>query len=338
MKAFYCLLNHDSIVAVVSELINIEVFNRLLTMKSTIDLESLQVFRAVIETGSFTAAGDRLGKDKAHISRVVTRLEKRLGVQLLQRSTRSLNVTEIGRDFYERACGILTALEETEASIARAHGEPRGILRVTAGVDFGLMRVNHWIAAYLKRYPEVRVEADFSNRVVDVIHEGIDVAIRVGPLVDSELSVRPLGEIRYGLYASPAYVRARGRPDSIAALSQHAVVMFAPRGKPAWPLVRGRQREDVTAEALCATNNSLAARDLAADGLGIALLPHFQAAPLVAQERLMRVLAEWERVPVPVAALFASSRYMTPKVRAFVDLAIADFKTPTVPTGLPRAV
>ena len=301
-------------------------------MKSTIDLESLHVFRAVIETGSFTAAGDRLDKDKAHISRVVTRLEKRLGVQLLTRSTRRLNITEIGRDFYERACGILTALEDTEASIAHAQGEPRGVLRVTAGSEFGLMRVNHWIAEYLKRYPQVRVDADFSSRVVDVIHEGIDVAIRVGPLVDSELSVRPLGDIRYGLYASPAYVYAKGAPQSLNALVNHSLIMFAPRGKPVWPLLRGQQREDVTADALCVINNNLAARDLAAEGLGIALLPHFQAEPLVAQERLTQVLEEWERVPVPVAALFTSSRYMTPKVRAFVDLAIADFNSPTPKT------
>ena len=296
-------------------------------MKSTIDLESLQIFRAVVDAKSFTAAGELLDKDKAHVSRVVSRLEKRLGVQLLKRSTRRLKITEIGRELYERACGILNALEETEASIARAQGEPRGVLRVTAGAEFGPMRVNHWIAEYLKRYPEVRLEADFSDRIVDVIHEGIDVAIRVGPLVDSELSVRPLGEIRYGLYASPAYVHARGKPKSLKALSQHSLIMFAPRGKPVWPLVRDKQQEEVTAEALCVINNNLAARDLAADGLGIALLPHFQAAPLVEQGCLTQVLKDWERVPVPVSALFTSSRYVTPKVRAFVELAIKDFKT-----------
>jgi len=295
-------------------------------MKSTIDLESLEIFRAVVDAGSFTAAGEALDKDKAHISRVVSRLEKRLDVQLLQRSTRRLNITEMGREFYQRACGILAALEETEASIARAHGEPRGVLKVTAGTEFGLMRVNHWIAEYLQRYPEVRVEADFSNRVVDVNHEGIDVAIRVGPLVDSELSVRPLGEICYGLYASPAYVQDRGQPQSLKDLFQHSLIMFTPRGKPVWPMVCGQQREDVRGEAVCVTNSNLAARDLAVKGLGIALLPHFQAAPLVAQEHLTPVLKEWERVPVAVSALFTSSRYMTPKVRAFVDLAIADFK------------
>ena len=308
-------------------LINTRNCNRLLIMKSTIDLESLQLFRAVVDAGSFTAAGDVLGKDKAHISRVISRLEKRLGVQLLKRSTRQLTITEIGRDLYERACGILAALEETEVSIARAQGEPRGLLRITAGSEFGMMRVNHWIAEYLKRYSQVRVEADFSNRIVDVIHEGIDVAIRVGALPDSEFSVRPLGEIRYGLYASPAYIHAQGEPNSVTALSKHQLIMFSPRGRPVWPLINGQRREAITGEALCIINNNLAARDLASDGLGIALLPHFQAQPLVSQGRLTWILQEWERVPAPVSALFTSSRYMTPKVRAFVDLAVADFKT-----------
>ena len=103
--------------------------------------------------------------------------------------------------------------------------------------------------------------------------------------------------------------------------------MFSPRGKPVWLLVKGKQREEITGEALCIINNNLAARDLAAEGLGIALLPHFLATPLVAQGRLTQILKDWERVPIPVSAIFTSSRYMTPKVRAFVDLAIADFKT-----------
>ena len=299
-------------------------------MKLTIDLESLQVFRAVIDAGSFTGAGELLEKDKAHISRVVTRLEKRLGVQLIKRSTRRLNITEIGRDFYGRACSILTALEETQASIAQqAKGEPKGLLKITAGNEFGLMRVNHWISEYLKRYPQVQVEADYSNRLVDIIHEGIDVAIRVGQLKDSELFARVLGHINYGLYASPAYLHSHSEIRSIDDLSQHQLIMFAPRGKPLWKLINQKDKkqvEEVTGEALCVINNNLAVRDLTAGGLGIALIPMFLAQPLVNDDRLVRVLDDWQGSSVPVSAIFTSSRYMAPKVRAFVDLAIEDFK------------
>ncbi|MEM7593780.1 MAG: substrate binding domain-containing protein [Cyanobacteria bacterium P01_A01_bin.83] len=159
--------------------------------------------------------------------------------------------------------------------------------------------------------------------------KGIDVAIRVGQLADSELSVRPLGYVRYGLYGSLAYVRTRGKPKSIEDLSQHQLIMFSTRSKPVWSLVNGKQQEEITGKALCIINNNLAVRDLAADGLGIALIPHFQAAPLVSQGQLIQVLEDWERKPVPVSAIFTSSRYMTPKVKAFVELAIADFQNST---------
>lgn len=290
------------------------------------DIESLIIFRTVVEAGSFTAAGHRLEKDKAHISRVVSRLERRLGHQLLQRSTRRLRITEIGRELYERALGILTALEETEASMARAHAAPRGLLRVTAGSEFGSLRVTHWMAAYLKRYPEVKIAADFTNRLVDVIHEGIDVAIRVGALPDSELAARTLGEIRYGLYAHPDYIKARGAPEHPEDLNQHRLIMFAPRGRPVWPLANAQERCDFRADAMCSINNNLAAMNLAQAALGITLLPRFQAAPALAAGKLQHIMTTWERVPVPVSALFTSSRFMAPKVRAFVDLAIADFK------------
>jgi DNA-binding transcriptional LysR family regulator len=138
---------------------------------------------------------------------VVSRLEKKLGARLLQRSTRSLAVTEVGRELYERAVGILSALDETEAMIQRTHAEPQGVLRLTCGVELGLLVVNPWIRAYLERYPQVRIDADFSDRIVDLIHEGFDLAVRVGELADSSLSARSLGAITYALYASPKYLR-----------------------------------------------------------------------------------------------------------------------------------
>ena len=162
---------------------------------------------AVVTDGSFTTAADRLGTDKARISRIVSRMEKKLGAQLLTRSTRRLNVTEVGRDYFERAMCILTAAEAAEAAVAQQSREPKGLLKLTAGSEFGTMVVDEWIAAFLRMAPKVTVEAEYTNRLVDIIHEGFDVAIRVGALEDSGLSARKLGEVSYGLYAAPGYLK-----------------------------------------------------------------------------------------------------------------------------------
>ena len=295
-------------------------------MKSTIDIESLRLFRAVAEAGSFTAAGALLEKDKAYVSRVISRLEKRLGVQLLWRSTRRLAITEVGKELYERAVSILNALEDTENVIAKTQSEPVGHLRITCGTEFGVMRVNHWIAQYMKSHPGVKVEAEYTNRVVDIIHEGFDVAIRVGPLPDSDLSARTLGYVEYGLYASPQYLTANGTPLTPQELKRHNLIMFSPRGKPKWVLVNGKESLEVDTEPQFRVNNNLAARDIAAEHLGIVLLPHFQAKPLADEGRLVHILTGWSRSPVAVSAVFSSNRYMTPKVRAFIDLIKKQFE------------
>lgn len=295
-------------------------------MDTTIEIMELAAFVAVVQRGTFTAAAEALDTDKAHVSRIISRLENKLGAQLLQRSTRRLSVTETGRDFYERAAGILTALEESEASVARAQREPTGSLRLSAGAEFGMLRVNRWIASYLKTYPDVRVDAEFTNRVTDVIHEGIDIAIRIGTLPDSELSVRKLGEVHYAFYASPSYLKGRKQPKVPADLKSHDLVMFAPRGRPSWKVVKGRGTELIETEPRYAVNNNLAARDMAIAGMGVTLLPTFMTADALAEGKLKSLLPGWERIPVPVHAVFASSRYMAPKVRAFIDLAIREFK------------
>jgi LysR family transcriptional regulator for bpeEF and oprC len=290
-------------------------------MAATIALEDLTVFVAVVRAGSFTGAARTLGTQKAHASRVVSRLEKRLAVRLLQRSTRSLAVTEVGRELYERAVGILSALDETQAVIQRTQAEPRGVLRLTCGVEFGLLVVNRWIRGYLERYPLVRVEADFSDRLVDLIHEGFDLAIRVGDLADSNLSARSLGAISYALYASPEYLGRHAAPKRPEDLISHDLIMFAAASPPAWRLVDANRHINIEARARLVVNNHVCARDATVDGLGIALLPRFQAAPFVNEGRLVEILPGWTRTPAPVHAIFASSRYLTPKVRAFIDLA-----------------
>jgi DNA-binding transcriptional LysR family regulator len=290
---------------------------------ATIDLNDLSAYVAVVRGGSFTAAARASGTQKAHMSRVVSRLEKRLGVRLLQRSTRSLAVTEVGRDLYERATGILSAIEETAAAIEGTLREPQGVLRLTCAVDLGVLLVNGWIASFLRRYPQVRVDAELSNRNVDLIHEGFDLAIRVGQLADSGLSARRLGEVRCLLYASPKYLRRRAPPRHPRDLAAHQLLMFSVSRPPTWHLVKGKDRFQVTAPARYASDNHIVIRDAAVEGLGIALLPRFMAAGHVRERRLMEVLPGWSGPSLPIHAVFASSRYLAPKVRAFVDLARA---------------
>jgi DNA-binding transcriptional LysR family regulator len=301
-----------------------EKWDILLPVTSTMNIDELATFVAVVRAESFTGAARALGLQKAHVSRVVSRLERKLGARLLQRSTRSLAVTEVGRELYERATTILSAIDETQAIIQRSQGEPRGVLRLTCGVEFGQLIVSGWIRDFLKRYPSVRVDAYLTERVVDFIHEGFDLAIRVGELADSGLSARSLGKIRYALYASPEYFREHPVPKRPQDLISHDLIMFVMSGEistPAWRLENDSDQADIATPARLVVNNHASARDAAVDGLGVALLPRFQAAPFAELGRLIEILPGWTRAPVPVHAIFGSSSYLTPKVRAFIDLA-----------------
>ena len=290
-------------------------------MQATIPVDELFVFVAVARAGSFTAAARALATQKSHASRVVSRLEKRLGVRLLQRSTRSLTLTEVGRELYERATSILAALDETQSMIQRSQQEPQGVLKLTCGVEFGLLVVNRWIREFLKRYPRVRVDARFSDRLVDLVHEGFDLAIRVGKLPSSGLSARALGKIRYALYASPKYLQQRAAPAHPRELGAHDLIVFTGGASSAWKLKNGREQFKVEQPARLAIESHISVRDAIVEGLGIGLVPRFQAEPYVRNKKVVEVLPGWTREPAPVYALFASARYLTPKVRAFVDLA-----------------
>lgn len=286
------------------------------------DLAALRAFVKVTQTGSFTRAAEALGTRKAHLSRVIAALEKDLGVRLLARTTRSLSLTEIGRDFFERAMGILGAVEDAERAVQNAQGEPRGVLKLTCGVEFGMIAVSGWIATCLERHPEVRVDADFTSRVVDIVHEGFDLAIRVGPLADSALVARRLGDLHYGLYASGNYLDRRGTPVRPEDLVAHDTLAFAGGShQSTWALSADEITERIELLPRLRANNVFAVRDAAIAGLGIAQLPRVIARDALAAGRLVAVLPRWSPPPVPVHAVFASVRYLTPKVRAFIDLA-----------------
>ncbi len=297
-------------------------------MESTIDVPLITAFVKVVQTGSFTRAAEALNTHKAHLSRTVSQLERDLGVRLLERTTRSLSLTEVGREFYERSLGILAAVDDARLAMQQAQGEPRGTLHMTCGVEFGMLTVGRWINLYLQRHPQVRVDAEMTGRVVDLVHEGFDLAIRVGELPDSTLTARRLGSLAYGLYASPGYLRRHAAPRAPEELSAHDLLVFtAPSQRTHWPLRRGEETQRVALNARLRSTSTFTIRDATEAGLGIAALPRLVGDPLVGDGRLRRVLKDWSLPEVPVHAVFASARFLSPKVRAFVDLALQAMKS-----------
>lgn len=285
------------------------------------NIPSLQAFVKVVQTGSFTRAAESLRTQKAHLSRVISQLEKELGVRLLERTTRALSLTEIGREFFERAQGILASVEDAQLAVQRAQGEPRGTLKLTCGVEFGMMVVSDWIDLYLQRYPQMQVDADFTGRVVDIVHEGFDLAIRVGPLADSTLAARKLGVMNYGLFASEEYLSQRGIPRAPGDLVSHEILAFAGGShQPTWALTREGHSARVELQPRLKANNVFALRKAAIRGLGVAQLPWVIAESSIKAGELVPIMTEWTMPSVPIHAVYASARYLTPKVRVFIDL------------------
>lgn len=297
------------------------------------ELSRLRAFVTVVQSGSFTRAAEVLRTQKARVSRQISELEAELGVRLLERTTRALRLTEIGRELFERGVGILAAVEDAERAAQAVHGEPHGLLRLTVPLEFGLLIAFDWVRALLQRHPQLTIEVDSSSRIVDLVHEGYDLAVRIGPLADSRLAARRLGELHYGLYASPAYLQRRGVPQHPSDLATHDLIAFAPGGKPMpLRLQRGETSLDLADVApRLRVDSRYAQRDAVLAGLGIAENLELIAAEEVAAGRLVRILPGWTRPPVPVHAVFPSYRYLTPKVRAFIEHAQAHFPSAASP-------
>lgn len=288
------------------------------------DLSRLRTYVKVVQAGSFTGAAEALDTSRSHVSRVIAQLEAELGVKLLERTTRAQSLTEFGRELYERAVGIVDAVESTALLAQRARGEPDGVLRLTCGAEFGMLAVNRWIAEFLARHPKASVEAEYTSRVIDLVHEGFDLAVRIGPIAESRLVARRIGEVDYGLFAAPDYLRQRRAPREPAQLGEHALILFAPGGQRRALQLRtaaGGQAVDVRAAPRLRVNNGFAVRDAVVGALGIGVLPLLIAAEPGTREKLVRVLPDWAIDPAPVHAVYPSNRYLAPKVRAFIDLA-----------------
>ncbi|HEY8427667.1 MAG TPA: LysR family transcriptional regulator [Sandaracinaceae bacterium] len=298
-------------------------------MRATIErLELLPAFVEVVRQGSFTAAAARLGIPKSSVSRRVSRLERELGVALLVRTTRRLRLTEAGADLYEEASSALRRLDEAARALAERQGTPRGLLRVTAPVDLGHDFMGRLVASFVERYPSVRVEVSLTNRIVDLVGEGFDCAIRAGGVGDSAaLVARRLGGSELGLFAASRYIERRGMPERVQDLARHDCVVFRAHGNTrTWRLRGPRGEESVEVRGVVGTDDFTFVRAVVRAGAGIGLMPLACTDPCRDVSELVRVLPDYSVAAGVAYFVYPRARHVPAKVTAFREHVVEAFR------------
>jgi DNA-binding transcriptional LysR family regulator len=287
-------------------------------------IEAMTAFVAVSDLQGFAPAARRLGVSASAVTRLVASLEQRLGTRLLQRTTRSVTLTDVGARYLERARRILADLAEADSAAQAEQAQPTGRLVVAAPVGFGRLHVTPLMSAYLQRYAEVSGELRLNDRMVNLVEEGIDVAIRVGDLADSSLIARPVGQMRRIVVASPDYLVRRGEPMTPEAIAAHDTIQFGTAvAAPEWRFIKDGQDLRVPHAPRFTCNVADAAIWHAAQGGGLTRVLAYQAAEALAAGKLKVVLADCEQPPMPIHIVYPTSRLLSAKVRAFIDLAVA---------------
>lgn len=279
-----------------------------------------RMFVKVVETGSFSAAAARLGASSGQASKLVARLETRLGVKLLHRSTRALSLTEAGQAYADRLRALLEATDDLETEISNAAVAPRGLIRLTAPLSFGTIKLAPLLTDFAAAYPEIALDVQFSDRVVDLIDEGFDAAIRVGTPTDANLTGRKLGQVQMMLVAAPAWLAQHGaitEPGDLAA--QECIIDSNFRDPLHWIFADGSR---VAVSGRLRFSNASACLAAADAGLGVAYLPEFVATEALAQGKVVPVLPDLRCLMVPIHALYPSGRNLPNKVRVLVDFLV----------------
>lgn len=294
-------------------------------MKASVD--EIQVFVKVVEAESFTGAADLMGMPKSTVSRYVSKLEDRLGVRLLNRTTRQLRPTDVGQAYYSRCVRIIADLEEAERAITSMQEVPTGPLRVTAPLTFGYLFLGELLSRFMKKYPDVQVCMALTDRKVNLIEEGFDVAIRGGILEDSSLIARKLGGAERVICASPAYLAARGVPKTPDDLRQHDCLIHSLQptsGAGTWRLSSG----PVSVNGPLVVNNTDVLRQAACAGLGLLLAPRFMVEEDLDRGALVNIMDEHVSQEGGLYILYPHARHLSAKVRAFVDFVVENLGGP----------
>ena len=286
-------------------------------------IDAMQAFVAVADLRGFAPAARKLGLSPSGVTRLIAALEDRLGARLLQRTTRKVALTDVGARYLERARRILGDVEEAEGAVEGERTRPGGRLVVSAPVGFGRLHVSLVMSAYLMRYPEVSGELRLSDQMINLVEDGVDLAIRIGHLADSSLVARRVGEMRRIVVASPGYLEARGEPDAPGAIASHQTIQFGGIGaSPDWRFVERGEDIRIACAPRFTTNSADAAIQYAEQGGGLTRVMAYQAAASLKAGRLRIVLAKFEQPPLPIHIVYPTSRLLSAKVRSFTDLVI----------------
>lgn len=295
--------------------------------------QAMEAFVRVVESGTFVAAAEHLKMSTSSLSRLVADLEQHLGARLLNRTTRRLSLTEIGQSYYERCVTLLADLSEAEAIAGQAAAQPRGTVRITCSHGMAELRVAPAIATFVERHPAVKFDLVVSDRLVDLVEEGFDLAIRVGPVGSERLVARRLGAIRLLLAAAPAYLARRGTPATLADLASHDALTYAYSSSPRlWRLLDSAgAAHDVRVGGSLHANSGEALRSAALAGLGLIYEPDFLLGEALARGKLVRVLPAYTGATGDIWAVYPSRRHLSLKVRLFVDHIARDFAFAAAP-------
>jgi DNA-binding transcriptional LysR family regulator len=282
-------------------------------------LDELATFVRIVEEGSLARAASRLRRSPPAVTRALAALEDRVGLRLIDRTTRRMAPTEAGRSLYDKA---RTLVSDYEAATAGAPDAPvRGLLRITAPVQFGRRHIAPIVTQFLDAHEAVEVELLLNDRNIDLIDEGIDVALRIGPLADSSLSARPVGQVRRLWVASPAYLKRHGTPKLPADLMHHEALLGTLRGNSEWHFAGARRGAPLRLAGRLRADDVETRLQAARAGRGIAQLLSYQVADELVSGRLVRLLQAWERPPLPVHLVTKGRAHRAPKIDAFLDFA-----------------
>jgi DNA-binding transcriptional LysR family regulator len=286
-----------------------------------VDLDGVAVFVKVVQAGSFSRAAKLLNMPNSTVSAKVAALEKRLGVTLLQRTTRSLHLTPAGEVYFRRCLRALEELQAAENELATERGETKGVLRLTAPVELGRSVLPPVLDVLMKRHPAIEIDLVITNRLVELVAENIDVAVRAGPLKDSGLIARRFDLGKFGLWASPSYLKSNSVPRNPDELKEHESLRFAPFTGRKIQLSNGRERAQIALAGRITADDFETLRALAVLGWGIALLPSFLCTEEIKEQKLVAVLPNWRGDSVTISVVYPAQRFVSPKIRAFIAAA-----------------